>query len=105
MSPFVKEHGAVTMAVQYQSPAVKLPGPAEQSSLFYDPVEYGHHCAVILQQETFRMPLNPQHSTECNGFHTLYYAIGSRSRYAEPGRNLLYSLMVKRVDRQSLLAE
>ena len=65
MSPLVKEHGTVTVAVQYQCPFMQLFCPSVQSGLLRKPAEYGHHGTVILKQETLRMPLNSQDRTEC----------------------------------------
>ena len=60
----VKEHGAVTMAVKYYGLAVQLFGTLIECGLLFEPVEYGHHGAVILKNETLRVPLNAQNGAE-----------------------------------------
>ena len=64
------------MCVECQDTPVQGFGLAEQTGFLDEPAEKRHHALVLIQDETFGMPLHTQHGFVLGTFDGFYDAVG-----------------------------
>ena len=75
----VEKHRSVTVRIQNQQTLVQFFGFAERAGFADEPSEERHHAFVLIQDETFRMPLYAQHGFVFRAFDGFYHPVGGRS--------------------------